>query len=36
MRLVITDTGKLWRYDDPVFEQFKDILLIVSISGIQV
>lgn len=29
MRIVLTDTGNIWNYDNPVLEQFKDIVLII-------
>ncbi len=33
MRLVITDTGMLWKHDNPILEQFKDIVLVVCLNG---
>lgn len=36
MRIIITDTSPVWRWDDPVFEQLKDELLIVCLNGLRV
>ena len=33
MRLVITDTGKIWNPKNPFLEQFKDIVLVVCLNG---
>lgn len=33
MRIIMTDTCRIWNYIDPIFEQFKDILLIVCLNG---
>ncbi len=33
MRLVLTDTGTLWKHDNPILEQFKDIVLVVCLNG---
>ena len=33
MRILITDTGSLWKPDDPILEQFKDIILFVCLNG---
>lgn len=33
MRIVLTDTGNIWNYDDPILEQFKDIVLVICLNG---
>ena len=33
MRLVITNTSKLWKVGSPFFRQFKDIMLVVCLNG---
>ena len=33
MRIVVTDTGKIWNHKNPILERFKDIVLVVTIGG---
>ena len=33
MRLIMTDNSKLWNIDDPFWEQFKDIIIVVCLNG---
>ena len=33
MRLIMTDNSKLWNIDDPFWERFKDIILVVCLDG---
>lgn len=33
MRLVITDTGRIWNHDNPFLEKYKDIVLVICVDG---
>ncbi len=36
MRIVVTDSGTIWNHENPYLEQYKDVVLVVCLSGKQV
>ena len=36
MRIIVTDTAFIWNHENPILEQFKDIILVVCLEGKQV
>lgn len=36
MRLVITDTGTVWNYENPFLNQFQEIVVVVCLNGKEV
>ena len=33
MKIVITDSGILWRYGNPILKNYKDLVLVVCLHG---
>lgn len=33
MRIIITDTGNIWNFENPFLEQFRDIIFVVCLEG---